>query len=384
MQPFDVVLSEYATLLDLSVELPEAPLTVPTFQPQLISELLDLSFHLLSTGNALVSLSGPAVVVGDLHGSIIDLVQILRKFPEYQTTTSLLFLGDYVDRGTDSVPVMVLLLALLCKYPTRVVLVRGNHEFSHINQLYGFFDEIMTLYNSDELWTHFQTVFAYMPLAAVIDTKLFCVHGGLSPQLKSLDQISQLQFPINDYFDDSLVADLVWSDPSDSIPDFIENDRGSGVVYGTHAIKNFLAACGLKVIIRAHQCVTEGWTTFADTCGITLFSSSDYCRLQHNRAAVIRVIEDQKLEFICVPQDGKVQRVTMAYGKPLGLKRVVTRSQAEAALRSKLASRFGKKTTMVTPKAQKPGQAPAVKRSLIASDAVDEGVEHVENAIPSK
>jgi diadenosine tetraphosphatase ApaH/serine/threonine PP2A family protein phosphatase len=279
---------------------------------------------------------------------------------------------------------MVLLLALLCKYPTRVILLRGNHEFSHINQLYGFFDEILSLYNSDELWTQFQTVFSYMPLAAVIDTKLFCVHGGLSPALTSLDQISQLQLPINDYFTDSLIADLVWSDPSDSIPDFIENDRGSGVVYGTHAVKTFLAGCGLKVIIRAHQCVMEGWTTFSDSCGVTIFSSSEYCRLQHNRAAVIRVIEDQKLEFVCVPQDGKVQRVTMAYGKPLGLKRIATRGQAEAALRSRLASRFAKKTAMVTPKAQTAKQPSATKRSLPSSDVVDERIENEGNLNASK
>jgi diadenosine tetraphosphatase ApaH/serine/threonine PP2A family protein phosphatase len=384
MQACDIVLSEYQSLLDPSIDLPETPLALAKPEKQVIIDLLDSAVNLLQNRKALVCMSDPVVIAGDLHGSIVDLIRILRKFPEYQTDTSLLFLGDYVDRGSHSVAVMVLLLALLCKYPSRVFLLRGNHEFAHINEIYGFFDEVMCLYDSKELWCQFQTVFSYFPLAAVIDDHVFCVHGGLSPDLDGLDQISELVLPIDDYFENALVADLVWSDPTEMVPDFESNSRGSGVSFGTRAVKAFLSGCGLKVMVRAHQCVGEGWRTFADHCGVTLFSSSDYCKLQHNRAAVIRVVEDSKLEFTCLTDDPKTVPITMSYGKTLGMRRIVTRSHAEMLLRSRLAGRFIAPKAMVTPKPQRAGPLAPVKRNVIFVDGTEERAESGEGPIPSK
>jgi diadenosine tetraphosphatase ApaH/serine/threonine PP2A family protein phosphatase len=376
-QPFDVVLSEYSHLLDPLTAIPESDLILPKFQVDLIFDLLDLAVNQLAPRNALIKVHSPAVIVGDIHGSITDLLRILRHHSDYATTTSLLFLGDYVDRGAHSVPVIVLLLALLCKHPSTIFLLRGNHEFAHINRVYGFFDEIMSFCNNSDLWGQFQTVFSYLPLAAIVDSQLFCVHGGLSPELTSLEQISKLSLPIRDYFVDPMIADLVWSDPSDRILDFVDNQRGSGVLFGIHAVKTFLGECGLKAIIRAHQCVGDGWLTFAENCGITVFSSSDYCKLQHNRAAVIRVTEDAKLEFFCVTDDSGKPKVTMCYAQQLGLKRVFARTQGEVALRSRLATKFNsKKTTMVTPKAQKMSKPSPVKRTIQVEGQEEDGQEN--------
>jgi diadenosine tetraphosphatase ApaH/serine/threonine PP2A family protein phosphatase len=276
----------------------------------------------------LVYVSSPAVIVGDIHGNLPDLLRILRTFPKAGASENIVFLGDYVDRGSHSVGVMILLLALLCKYPKSVTLLRGNHEFSHINRLYGFYDEIMFIYRDKALWDEFQTIFARLPLVAIVDSKIFCVHGGLSPDLTSLDQISGIQFPIFDYQFDPLISDLVWSDPTQRIPGFGENQRGSGVLFGANALKSFLTATGLKLLVRAHQCVADGFLTFADNHGVTLFSSSFYCPIMRNKCGVLSVTAHGKLELYSIlqPQEWKstVPRMVMAIEKPMGMKRIFT------------------------------------------------------------
>jgi diadenosine tetraphosphatase ApaH/serine/threonine PP2A family protein phosphatase len=161
----------------------------------------------------------------------------------------------------------------------------------------------MTLYQSNELWSRFQDVFGYLPLAAVVGSQIFCVHGGLSPSLCSLEQISSLTLPIAEHTDNEMVTDLVWSDPADHIDDFAENHRGSGVVFGASAVKTFLAAVGLKLLVRAHQCVPEGFLSFADGYGITIFSSSNYCRLQHNKCGVAYVHPKGRIDLLSFPGD---------------------------------------------------------------------------------
>jgi hypothetical protein len=211
------------------------------------------------------------------------------------------------------------------------------------------------------------------------------VHGGLSPELSSVTQISELELPITDYFLDPLVSDLVWSDPSHTVPGFIENHRGSGVLFGTQAVKNFLANTGLNAMIRAHQCVGDGWLTFAENCGVTVFSSSEYCRLQHNRAGVICVTEDATVELMTMDQKVRPMTVKMGYAKPIGLKRIFGENsslalrgtnEGTAALRSRLANRFNtKKTVMVTPKkAQKTPRGSPGSRVGVHVNRRDENV----------
>jgi serine/threonine-protein phosphatase PP1 catalytic subunit len=122
-----------------------------------------------------------------------------------------LFLGDYVDRGKQSIEVVCLLFAYKLKYPENFFILRGNHECAGINRIYGFYDECRRRY-SIKVWKQFCNTFNCLPCTAIIDDKIICMHGGLSPQLSSVDQIQNISRPC-EVPDTGLLCDLLWSDP---------------------------------------------------------------------------------------------------------------------------------------------------------------------------
>ena len=151
-------------------------------------------------------------------------VDIVYKLVNY------LFLGDYVDRGFDSVRVMSLLLGLKARYPGKIWLLRGNHESREINRSFGFYDECMKKYGNSTVWKLFTSVYEYLPLAAIIDKRKFCCHGGLSPDLDRWEEIEDWKRGADIPHDGGL-CDLMWSDPnpeSNSKSKNNNNKRGMG------------------------------------------------------------------------------------------------------------------------------------------------------------
>ena len=134
----------------------------------------------------------PVTVCGDIHGQFHDLLELF-KVGGYSPDTNYLFLGDYVDRGCFSVESVSLLLALKLKYPNRIVLLRGNHESRQTSQMYGFYDECFKKYgNNPTIWNTFMDLFDFLPLCALIENKILCLHGGLSPNIQTIEEINQL------------------------------------------------------------------------------------------------------------------------------------------------------------------------------------------------
>ncbi|XP_022665425.1 serine/threonine-protein phosphatase PP1-gamma catalytic subunit B-like isoform X2 [Varroa jacobsoni] len=202
----------------------------------------------------LLEVEAPLQICGDVHGQFHDLLQIFNV-GGYPPEKSYLFLGDYVDRGKHSMETIVLLFCYKVKYPRQVQLLRGNHEAASISRLYGFYDECKRRY-SVKLWKTFTECFNCMPVAAIVDEKIFCCHGGLSPELLSMEQIRKIRRPV-DVPDSGLLCDLLWSDPDKDIIGWADNDRGVSVVFGSNIIEDFLNKQDMELICRGHQVVDQ-------------------------------------------------------------------------------------------------------------------------------
>jgi serine/threonine-protein phosphatase PP1 catalytic subunit len=263
-----------------------------------------------------LELEAPVQIVGDVHGQYIDLLRIFETcgFPP---SANYLFLGDYVDRGKNGLEVIVLLLAYKVKYPENFFLLRGNHECASINRIYGFYDECKRRYNI-KTWKKFQDVFNVLPLAAVVDEKIFCIHAGLSPDLQSMTQIQDIQRP-SDVPDSGLLCDLMWSDPDADISGWAENDRGVSYTFGADVVGKFLTKHDFDLIVRAHQVVEDGYEFFADRQLVTIFTAPNYCGEFDNAGAVMAVDESLMCSFrILKPADKKKYAYGgMGSGRPL-------------------------------------------------------------------
>ena len=247
----------------------------------------------------LLELHAPITICGDIHAQFHDLLRIFDK-TSYPPTQNFLFLGDYVDRGCQSIETVCLLFSYKILYPNKIYMLRGNHECSYINRLYGFYDECVLHFDVD-LWKEFGKVFNCLPIAATIDDKIFCIHGGISPELHSLDQIRSISRP-TEVPEEGLLCDLLWSDPSPEIDDWGENERGTSWCFGANKVDEFLNKFNFDLICRAHQAVMDGFEFPypGNQCLVTVFSAPNYCYEYDNRGAVLHVDENLYCSFTTI------------------------------------------------------------------------------------
>ena len=266
---------------------------IPKFTQQYLQDLCKLVTPSLTQDPVLLKLDGDFIIVGDLHGSLKDLLRIFASAGS-PLTNNYIFLGDYVDRGQFSIEIVTLLLALKQQRPDSIYLLRGNHEFEEMNGIYGFREQVLKDY-SHELFRSFNRVFNYLPFACVLNKHTFLVHGGIARNLKSLSQIAAIPKPQpryngTPYYD--LTLDLVWSDPSTSAKNFEPSPRGTGFVFGQDALLQFLKSTGMHRVIRAHQCVMNGVENFAKDKLLTVFSCSNYSASMANKCGIVKVINN--------------------------------------------------------------------------------------------
>jgi hypothetical protein len=161
-----------------------------------------------------LGLGVPLRICGDIHGQFTDLLKVLDK-AGYPGKNNYLFLGDYVDRGRNSIEAMMLLLCYKIVYPEGLFLLRGNHESAIVNMVYGFYDECKRRF-STKVYRAFCDVFNVFPVAALVADSILCMHGGISPSLHDLDDIENITRPC-EVPNAGLMADLLWADPDPEI-----------------------------------------------------------------------------------------------------------------------------------------------------------------------
>lgn len=236
--------------------------------------------------------SSPVTICGDVHGQFHDLLELFKiggKCPD----TNYLFMGDYVDRGYHSIETLSLLLLLKIRYPTRIYLTRGNHESTEITQLYGFYDECVQKFGNPNVWKLFTDLFNYLPISAIVDNKIFCLHGGLSPDIETIDEIRKLDRR-RDVPSNGAMCDLLWSDPEERTGWGV-SPRGAGYIFGSDISQKFTQKNNLMMINRAHQLVTKGYNWSHEKLVCTLFSAPNYCYRCGNQAGIMEV--DENLQY---------------------------------------------------------------------------------------
>ena len=241
-----------------------------------------------------LELESPLNVCGDIHGQFYDLLRLF-EVAGVPPDANYLFLGDYVDRGKFSLESICLLLCYKIKYPENFFLLRGNHECASINKIYGFYDDCKRRY-SVKLWKIFTDLFNCLPISACVDDKILCMHGGLSPELFSLEQLKKIARP-TDIPDQGLLCDLLWSDPDKDVKGWGPNDRGISVTFSQSVIEKFLASQDLELICRGHQVVQDGYEFFGKKNLITLFSAPNYCAEFDNLGGVMIIDENLMCSF---------------------------------------------------------------------------------------
>ncbi|MEQ2229868.1 serine threonine-protein phosphatase, partial [Ilyodon furcidens] len=237
----------------------------------------------------------PVTVCGDVHGQFHDLMELFKiggKSPD----TNYLFMGDYVDRGYYSVETVTLLVTLKVRFPERITILRGNHESRQITQVYGFYDECLRKYGNANVWKYFTDLFDYLPLTALVDGQIFCLHGGLSPSIDTLDHIRALD-RLQEVPHEGPMCDLLWSDPDDRGGWGI-SPRGAGYTFGQDISETFNHANGLTLVSRAHQLVMEGYNWGHDKNVVTIFSAPNYCYRCGNQAAIMELDDTLKYSFL--------------------------------------------------------------------------------------
>ena len=265
-----------------------------------IKFLCTKSLEIFMEEPVLLEVSAPVNICGDTHGQFNDLLRLF-EFGGRPPETNYLFLGDYVDRGKNSVETMSLLLAYKIKYPHNFFMLRGNHESELINHVYGFYDECRRRYDI-KTYKLFSDCFNWLPISAIVDDKILCMHGGLSPDLISLDKIRKIVRP-TEVPDKGLLCDLLWSDPDKNVDGWGNNERGVSYTFNESVVNRLVEELDIDLVCRAHQVVERGFEFFANQKLVTVFSAPNYCNQFDNAGAMMIVDENLVCGFkILVPR----------------------------------------------------------------------------------
>lgn len=262
-----------------------------------VSRICAKAKEILSEESNIVLAAEPIFIVGNIHGQLDDLLNIL-ELGGGCPHSNFLFMGGYVNRGDNSIGVFLYLLCLKILYCDRVILLRGNHESKEITMAYGFYDECIKKYGTLNVWRDCTDVFYYLPIAAILENSAFVVHGGLSPSIGNISELQMIDRK-DEFEPDKTIIDLLWSDPStDSIDaGWRLNPRGFGYTFDRTITEDFLHINNLKKIYRGHQVVQEGFKQIFDNKISTIWSAPNFLRKLGNSGAILSISEGKKEQF---------------------------------------------------------------------------------------
>ncbi|KAG0276968.1 3',5'-cyclic-nucleotide phosphodiesterase (PDEase) (3':5'-CNP) [Linnemannia exigua] len=260
--------------------------------------ILQKGTELLKKEPNLLEVDAPITVCGDIHGQYYDLMKLFEVGGN-PADTRYLFLGDYVDRGYFSIECVLYLWSLKIWYPDTLFLLRGNHECRHLTDYFTFKTECKHKY-SERVYDACMESFCTLPLAAVMNKQFLCIHGGLSPELNTLDDLRQIN-RFREPPTHGLMCDLLWADPLEEFGQektsefFVHNHvRGCSYFFSYHAACAFLEKNNLLSIIRAHEAQDAGYRMYRKTKAtgfpsvMTIFSAPNYLDVYNNKAAVLK------------------------------------------------------------------------------------------------
>ncbi|CAO3649517.1 unnamed protein product [Cunninghamella echinulata] len=263
-------------------------------------QILKSVLAILKKEPTLLKIPAPITICGDVHGQYYDLMKLF-EVGGHPTATRYLFMGDYVDRGYFSIECVLFLWSLKLWYPTTFHLLRGNHECRHLTEYFTTQSEVEKKYSLD-VYDLLMECFDSLPLAAVVNDQFLCVHGGLSPDLKTLRDIEKID-RFREIPTSGIMCDLLWADPfedfdSDENLKFEHNHvRGCSYFFSYKATCEFLEKNKLLSVIRAHEAQANGYRMYQkckDTgfpALLTIFSAPNYIDVYGNKAAVLRYDE---------------------------------------------------------------------------------------------
>ncbi|OHS94086.1 Serine/threonine-protein phosphatase beta isoform [Tritrichomonas foetus] len=287
-------------------------LNVPWIPVTDILNVIHCCYEIFKSEPSLIRLNSddkPTFIIGDLHGNLYDLYKILGNhlLPPF---ANYIFLGDLVDRGEHSLEIVLIVFSLKILYPENVFLLRGNHECENVSKKSGFYSEVEVKYHGYNIFNECMITFSQLPIATILNDEFFCVHAGISEELTYVSQIEEITRPVIIKSHLNLINGIIWSDPSFEIPGFSESRRGIGCSYGFDVLLKFLNRNNLKMMIRGHECINEGYRLSFNNKLATVFSASRYCGYHENIGAIM-IINQHQYEFETFSVEAELEKKTM-------------------------------------------------------------------------
>ena len=261
--------------------------------------------EILDKRDNIAILDSPITICGCINAHFEELKDIFRICGDV-SKTQYLFLGDYVGKGFNSLSAFMLLILYLIKYPNNLTLLRGNHDSYIMSSMYGLHLECSNKYTSnnesDHIFKKINELFNLLQLAAVVDNKIFCIHGGLSPEFKKIEEINKIDRK-KDIPREGIITDLIWSDPSEEIMEYSPSQKGAGQYYGETAVNDFIKENNnIEIIIRSHELVDEGYKYQFNNKLLTIFSAPAYVGCLDNIGMVLKIDENKNYNFIKISE----------------------------------------------------------------------------------